>query len=1550
MAVQSDVCNLCVVVLFAILGVWILSTLGRIRMALEAYACAKKNSDGGGSMYIATMNKLRQQTFREIVEERDTMQRQGAHLLVPSMTLPCKLQSTSETVATLRQRRNNNITNNNNSNIIATAQQRQQSTRDQQQHQYQSSPRSNGGESSTTAARGHSRELSLFSSASSTASGAGGPAGAVADVPIGSSASNNKFHHHPHTSNGGGGGCSAASAPGVHRIIRLFGSVLAPMSALLLGRPPANHATAPSSPLATSINQPPSRLRRINSAATQFGGAETTTAGSTVSGDDEEDDADSVTTHYFAGPVVNSAGKGRSGENSKPLFTSRPRSSGGSTGGGGGGSTLMPATSAFASAAPPAHESVNNSTVVMSVFVEHDKVLAGAAIRFFQQPGSPSGGAATLRSISVNREELPATSRTKRTTTAQQQEAPLMTTTTASSTASAINRLPRELSEDNYLFANTLGEFGGAAVHHSTGPPSSRYLLPAALGIQTDKQQQQSALTHNATATAAAHSAATTNETKHKQVRPPPLEPFTRPSQQHNTTTGGAFEPSSVLFGSTESVNRGGGGGARATSVPTPSSHQLLPSLRVHVLLTSRKLLEEELLYNATMFRRDQPSLFLTGHGAPQPGLGSSSSASGRGMTASNRVSRGAASHITVVHRNAAAAALSTPNHNEGDPSSPMRICRRDGAVRGGRCRCRLRGFQLEQPPQRHRTTTPTTIERDDSNPIFAATPLSPYDAGTSSFIAAASNPRTTSQQHLRHTTVAAAPQSRYHVPVGEQASSGDFGPCTSSGTYDQHNSSESTTYLEALRVALTEEEWTEVSNVTANATAAGAEDNNCVRAFLIMEQNGSGCGSAGGCSGAAAASASAIFSPSTTSRMRRHFWTAEDGGGGHPPPAQPTEFTSATFRSTTTTAGPTFLDEPPGAEDSMMQFHRGSVHNMRSGGGTSAAPPPPPRETPLTPHPLSDQQHLFSGTYSSSVFSPTGGAAGVTPNNNNINSAGSGNYYNNGASCSFIAELQFQRVTTATPNVIVVNAANAERCASGGGDSVVLRGTQSPTSTTTTMLPQQQVHTPPPERIHFPGSAQKVSKTTVSFAGGLTSTTAVDTVVGNATADEAIFHLEPYPSSSNNMPINSSGSLSLLRRDALAATLAGDDDDVVLVGNHLRNSAPTITDKEAPSGNDGCGETRKESELIFSTPTSTIFPREITFEFRDGIDRRGGEENSQQHQDRHRPLQGDVPRTSTPPATTTHHDDDATVVSSAVVRSPTQRSFTTSTRSQLQPPSPPPPIDEELPELPSLFPSSVTDAAAPFPPPSAAVVPVATPTKATKAPLPQLRLSSMPPPAVDTVDGTQHVEREFNNAIGILAAAVVPHLLIASTASATSASSSSAVVLEQINATTVPTAAADANSSVTIQSLHTADVEPSFSYCRVGHRVYRVEPIFAVHEEAEEQEDNNNGSEEQYAAASNFSPANGNEGRGGPALSRRHGGSAADLIEMSELQPAAAQQLQQQQQHPLCMICFHRPSTVILLPCQHFGFCVFCVRRLRHCPVCRQQIDHTLFLLEDVV
>eukprot|EP00455_Lapot_gusevi_P000556 TRINITY_DN10254_c0_g1_i2.p1 TRINITY_DN10254_c0_g1~~TRINITY_DN10254_c0_g1_i2.p1 ORF type:complete len:125 (+),score=20.72 TRINITY_DN10254_c0_g1_i2:26-376(+) len=114
------------------------------------------------------------------------------------------------------------------------------------------------------------------------------------------------------------------------------------------------------------------------------------------------------------------------------------------------------------------------------------------------------------------------------------------------------------------------------------------------------------------------------------------------------------------------------------------------------------------------------------------------------------------------------------------------------------------------------------------------------------------------------------------------------------------------------------------------------------------------------------------------------------------------------------------------------------------------------------------------------------------------------------------------------------------------------------------------------------------------------------------------------------------------------------------------------------------------------------------------------------------------------------------------------------------------------------------------------------------------------------------------------------------------------------------------------------------------------------------EEEDNNNGSEEQYAAASNFSPANGNEGR--PALSRRRGGSAADLIEMSELQPAAAQQLQQQQQHPLCMICFHRPSTVILLPCQHFGFCVFCVRRLRHCPVCRQQIDHTLFLLEDVV
>lgn len=1537
MAVQSDVCNLCVVVLFAMLGVWILSTLGRIRMALEAYACAKKNSDGGGNMYIATMNKLRQQTFREIVEERDTMQRQGAHLLVPSMTLPCKLQSTSETVATLRQRRNNNITSNNNSNS-ATAQ-RQQSTRDQQQQQYQSSPRSNGGESATTAARGHSRELSLFSSASSTASQAGGPAGAVVDVPIGSSASN-KFQHQPqHISGGGGGGCSAASAPGVYRIIRLLGSVLAPMSALLLGRPPANHATAPSSPLATSINQPPSRLRRINSTATQFGGAETTTVGSTVRGDDEEDDADSVTTHYFAGPVVNSAGKGgRSGENSKPLLTSRPRSSGGSTGGGGGGgSTLMPSTSAFALAAP-AYESVNNSTtVVMSVFLEHDKALAGAAIRFFQQPGSPSGAAATLRSISVNREELPATSRAKRTTTAQQQ-APLMTT--ASSTASAINRLPRELSSEevNILFANTLGGFGGAAVH-SAGPPS-RYLLPAALGIQTDQQQESATLT---TATAAAASSATTaNETKQKQkqvVRPPPLEPFTRPSQ-HNTTTGGAFEPPSVLFGSVESVCGGGGGGARAASMPTPSSHLLLPSLRVHVLLTSRELLEEELLYNATMFRRDQHSLFLTGHGAPQLGLGS--------MPASNRV-RGATSHITVVQRNAAAAASSTPNHNEGDPSSPMRICRRDGAVRGGRCRCRLRGFQLEQPLQRHHTTAPsTTFERDDSNPIFAATPLSPYDAGgTSSFIAASNN--RTASQHQRH-TAAAAHQSRHNLSGGEKASSGDFGPCTSAGTIsgaNDHNSSSESTYLEALRVALTEEEWTEVSNVAANAIAAGAEDNSCVRVFLVMEQNGSGICGAGGSGGvAAAASASAIFSPSTTSRMRRHYWTAEEGGGGHPLPPQPTEFSSATFRSTTATAaGPTFLDEPPGAEDSMMQFHRGGVHTTRSG-GTAAAPPP--RETPLTPHPSSDQQQLFSGTYSSSVFSPTGGPAGVTPNNN-INSTGSGNYYNNSASCSFIAELQFQRVTTATPNVIVVNAANAERCASGGGDSVVLRGTQSPTSTTTTMLPQQQVHTPPPERIHFPGSAQKVSKTTVSFAGGLASATADDAVVRNATTDEAI------PSSSNNMPINSSGSLSLLRGDALAATLAGDDNDVVLVGNHLCNSAPAISDKEAPSRNDGCGETRKDSELIFSTPTSTIFPREITFEFHDDIERRGGEENSQQ-QDCHRPLHRVVPsRTSTPPTSTTHLNDDATVVAPAAVRSPTQRSLTTSTRSQLQPPSPPPPIDEELPSPPQLLPSNVTDAAVPLP--VAVVVPDAAPTttSTTKAALPQLRLSSVPPSAVDTVDGTQHAKREYNNNnIGNLAALVVPHLLIPSTTSATSAASStSAVVLEQGNNTTVPTAAADAtaSSSATIQTLHTADVEPSFSYCRVGHRVYRVEPIFAVHEEAEEEEDNN-GSEEQYAAAaSNFSPTNGNGGRGGPALSRRHGGSAADLIEMSELQPAAAQQVQpHQQQHPLCMICFHRPSTVILLPCQHFGFCVFCVRRLRHCPVCRQQIDHTLFLLEDVV
>jgi hypothetical protein len=1430
MPVESDVSNLCVVLLFVVLGIWILSIFARVKVALDAYSCAKKNCDGGGRMYLATMAKLRNQTLREIMEERDAMQRQGSHLLVPTMTLPCKLQSTSETNAALRQRR-------------AAA---------QDPNRAQHAPRERPQEQQQQQQSHHSREASMFSLTSSASEGAAAPAAVDNNIPQQRGVGNSN-------------GCTAASAPGVHRIVRLVGSMLTPISALL-GRNSTSSSNGLHGVVASDV-QPPSRLRRIDSAATHFGGAETTTGGSQVG--EDEDDADSVTTHYVAAPVSWTK------ERERPTSSSTAAAA---------VSQHHPAGKGFSSAAPPpslaaallgspiaaspaysaqpqitpSNPATSTSTVVISVFVEHDAVSRGAAIQFFQQPGSPSGGTVALRSVSVRREES-FSRRVNQIGSGSSTASPEVGKKTAATGPPSITtRMSHERATEDAPMVS--------------GVPA-RYSLPAALtGAALGHEEQRHKLQSSGSGGGGNHKSPASNK---KQMRPPPLDP---PFMVRPSLGSGGSEPASVLIGT------GGSSVTGARAAVRSLSPQSKPFLRVHVLLTSRKLLEEELLYNATVFRRDQASLFLTGHGAPH----AAPSMAARGLSSTSRRS--------AAHQGAQRSAGSPP-------SSPLRICRRDGVVRGGRCRCRLRGFQLEQQqPSHQNAATPTAAEREDAEGrAFATTPISPQDSTTVCF-SATCGPASSSHQRQRH---APDPQHRLRLATCEE-SSGDFGPCSSggvdSGAFETAHIIETdspATTLEALRVALTDDEWAEVSNHASTAAAAGVDDVDCVRAYLIMEKGTPQCG----------ASQGMTLPPSRTSRR-----LIEDGGAQDLDPA--------TMRSSSAgmTMGATaaFLDEPADAADSTMQFHRGgqqssaryraATDNNRSSNSitnmSTSDPPPLPKDTPLAPphsgpaaapmvNDPQQEQHTFSGTFSSSAFSPIfigGEGGGGGPPFSSTHSNGGGGRNNNssstGASCSFVAELQFRRVATSSPTIIVVNAKSI-----GGGAGRAGGDTSEPSSAASQQPAASTIQPSHTDALKSRESSAHYSQKSnrsgggggVSFVAAVSSTTATlipgtdgkpfdatEPMVENATPDV----LEP----NNNLdatttPVkNLSGSLPL--RDALAATVEGTDllHLAAAMQQHQLFLHAQMLDTSIDADAAGCATVSPGGDADAAAVAVVVFPSEKEA------------------------IMGDV----SDKVVAARPGPDVPLHFASSIRTPTQ-----CIRSLLfHPPSPPPPIDDEL------FDAVVASAPSEAPPQMA------------PQPLPaELRLDSL----VIPVDEDSFVGREASRGIGDPTTRSAPltangdrNLLAPSSASAASS----------------PAAAAGL-SSMTIQTLHTADVEPSFSYCRVGHRVYRVEPIFAVHEE--EDDDDGRSAELHH-----------NNTTGGSWLmaARRQGddvhGATAGDVEMTLQQPP--------QHQPLCMICFHRPSTVILLPCHHFGFCVCCVRRLRHCPVCRQQIDHTLFLLEDVV
>lgn len=47
------------------------------------------------------------------------------------------------------------------------------------------------------------------------------------------------------------------------------------------------------------------------------------------------------------------------------------------------------------------------------------------------------------------------------------------------------------------------------------------------------------------------------------------------------------------------------------------------------------------------------------------------------------------------------------------------------------------------------------------------------------------------------------------------------------------------------------------------------------------------------------------------------------------------------------------------------------------------------------------------------------------------------------------------------------------------------------------------------------------------------------------------------------------------------------------------------------------------------------------------------------------------------------------------------------------------------------------------------------------------------------------------------------------------------------------------------------------------------------------------------------------------------------------------------------CLICYHRPREMVLLPCRHLILCVECAKEVENCPVCRHRIESQLSFAE---
>ena len=55
-----------------------------------------------------------------------------------------------------------------------------------------------------------------------------------------------------------------------------------------------------------------------------------------------------------------------------------------------------------------------------------------------------------------------------------------------------------------------------------------------------------------------------------------------------------------------------------------------------------------------------------------------------------------------------------------------------------------------------------------------------------------------------------------------------------------------------------------------------------------------------------------------------------------------------------------------------------------------------------------------------------------------------------------------------------------------------------------------------------------------------------------------------------------------------------------------------------------------------------------------------------------------------------------------------------------------------------------------------------------------------------------------------------------------------------------------------------------------------------------------------------------------------------------------ANEQLSQEREKSLCIICLDTPREVLLKPCKHYCLCSSCTSRLRECPICKRRIRET--------